>query len=151
MKKELYYIRGNKENPQGVRQALLNKGGIDEFDLKFDSEDILYYIDKYSKITFLYDGSQFADIIISFGTKLQPVEPTESKEILKPFDKVIAKCRNGLWTTNFYSYKTQHGEFRCGNDIFDECHHYEAWMDEFVGTDTPLQNLIKLNKQRGKY
>lgn len=135
--KELYYIRGNKKNPQSVKQALLNKGGIDDFYLEFDSEDLLYYIDKDSKITFTRDGTQSGEIIMVFGTELEPVE------ILKPFDRVIAKCRNGLWTTNFYSYRTQYGMFKCGNDVYDECHHYEPWMDEFVGTDTPWDEFHK--------
>lgn len=75
--KELYYIRGDKKNPESVKQALLDKGGINNLSLYFNIEDRIYYIDKDSQITFADDYTQLGKLIISFGTELQL-----SKEII---------------------------------------------------------------------
>lgn len=127
----LYYIRGNKKCPKSVQQALLNKNGIVTDNLSYENENMLYYIDQDNNITFSTEDTQEGQLIIHFGTELK------LEEIFKPFDKVIVKYGNGSWTTTLFSYKTQSGKFRCGNDVFDECHLYEPWMEKYIGTNIP--------------
>lgn len=92
---------------------------------------MLYYIDKDYNIAFSTEDTQEGQLIIHFGTELK------LEEIFKPFDKVIVRYSNGFWTNNFYSYKTKYNTFRCGNDLYEECHLYELWMEKYIGTDTP--------------
>lgn len=140
--KELYYIRGDKFNPIGVQEALVNAGGIVETLFSFTDYKGLYYIGKNSKIAYTKDGDNEITILLKeYGTELQPVKPMMEREFFYTFDKVIAKCTNGFWTTDFFSYKTKDGLFKCGSDVYDECHHYEPWMDKYLGTNTPYEEF----------
>lgn len=139
--KELYYIRGNKENPQGVRQALLNKGGSDDLGLYFNTEDRIYYVCKDSEITFANDDTKLGKLIMYFGIELQPVEPEETFE---PFDKVIGRFGNkGTWTVSEFSHKKDKFYYCGGAFSFTECHYYEPYMKKYIGTNVPFEEFKK--------
>ena len=138
--RKLYYIRGDSGAPNCIKQALLNKGGINDLCLCFDIVEGIYYIDKESKIRCAGD-EKFKNIIIEFGTELQPGKPGET---FKPFDKVIVKFRDkGDWTVDTFSHKKGKW-FYCGGGIpYSECHKYEPWMDKYLGANTPYEEFEK--------
>lgn len=142
--KELYYIRGDKFNQIGVQEALVNAGGIVEVRFSFTDDKGLYYIGEDSKIAYTIDGdNEITRLLKEYGTELKPVEPMMEREFFYAFDKVIAKCTNCFWTTDFFSYKTKDGLFKCGNDLYEECHRYEPYMKKYIGTNTPYKEFEK--------
>ena len=139
--KELYYIRGNNENPQGVRQALLDKGGIITIEHLFVFESDFYYIDKDYKIKCVGDDTQLGKLIMYFGIELQPVEPEETFE---PFDKVIGRFGNkGTCTVSEFSHKKDKFYYCGGAFSFTECHYYEPYMKKYIGTNVPFEEFKK--------
>ena len=137
--KELYYVIGDSRKPNCIKQTLLNKGGIDDLDLYFDSEDVIYYINEESKIRCAID-MELKKFILYYGTELKPIE---SEETFEPFDKVIVKFRGkGDLAVDTFSHKKGKW-FYCGLVLYYECHHYEPWMKKYLGTNTPWNEFEK--------
>lgn len=135
--KELYYIISGYDKPEHVRQALLNKGGIDDVGLCFDMVGHLFYIDKESKIR-CAGNDEIKKFIIENGIELQPVQPEET---FKPFDKVIVRFKDeSYWVVDTFSHK-KGNLYYCGMTAYCECHHYKPWMDEYIGTTTPWEEI----------
>lgn len=127
--KDLYYIRGNKENPESVKQALLNRGGNLILNHNFDEEHYLYYINSDNIISYASIYSQAGEILLSHGTELKLIEPEETFE---PGDKVFVSY-NGYWEFSIFSHTTPEGHIHCCGVLYDECHHYEPWMKKYLG------------------
>ena len=138
----LYYIRGSKTNPEGVKQILLDRGGILETRFSFNDEDGLYYIGSNSKIEYTIDDSNnpIRKLLLEYGTKLQPTEP---KEILEPFDRVLGRCGEGKWGIDIFMAITYDKYMECIGATYTECHKYESWMDKYVYTDVSFEEFKK--------
>lgn len=141
---KLYYIIGNKTNPEGVKQALLDKGAILNPNFNFDCDKNLYYIGKSLRVQteniLTYDGK----LIQKYGIELQPVEIVEPEETFEPFDKVIIRFRNeGDWVVDTFSHKKGKWFYCSGGISYTECHKYEQWMNKYLGTNTPFEEFKK--------
>lgn len=137
--KTVYYSKGDTSNPKNVKQALIDKGGIDKVKLSYDREDNIYYISRDLTILCTHKDSDLADFIINYGTEL-----CVSEEIFEPFDKVIVRySATGSWTVGIYSHKTTDNYFKCSESIYDECHIYESWMKPYLGTTTSWEDFKK--------
>lgn len=136
--KELYYVIGDSRKHNCIKQTLLNKGGIDDLDLYFDSEDVIYYINEESKIRCAID-MELKKFILYYGTELKPIEPEETFE---PGDKVFVSY-NGYWEFSIFSHTTPEGQIHCCGVLYDECHHYEPWMKKYLGTTIAWKDFVK--------
>lgn len=95
MKKELYYIRGNKERAEEVKAALLEKypeaktGNVN----LFDSEDLYYFCLKNTIVSTFIDGS-YGEFVGEYGTELHLSTEKEESKIIKIGDVVVSKMDN---------------------------------------------------------
>ena len=137
MQKELFYCRGSKENPEGVKKALEAKGGKTGLNIKCDNERLVYYI-RSGEIDWAEDASSEGLTVIEYGTELQPVVG----ETFKPFDRVIVSDRASEWRAAIYSHKSRE-YYSCNGVLFEECHLYEDWMEKYLGTNTPFNEWKK--------
>lgn len=129
MKKELYWIHGSEENPDGVINALQDKGILirELIELKPFSEEKAAGEDEIDK--------------------------------LKPFDRVVARIAlypqaTAIWEGNIFCGKYENecnryiilsGGMRvlCNDNNIShsscaEVHKYEPYMDRYIGTTTPF-------------
>ena len=141
MQKELFYCKGSKENPEGVKAALIAKGGRYPGDFDFDNEDNIYFIlDGVIQCT-CKDciGASFS-LIKEYGTEIQPIV----EETFKPFDRVIVADRYNEWRVASYFHKSRVTDSYCCSGLWWEyCHHYEDWMEKYLGTATPFEQFTK--------
>ena len=148
-KKTLYWIRGNKYNPEGVKKALKAKGIRAWPGTVCNLPDYIYYgvEGQYAEST---ENISTKCILRRCGIELQPIP----KETFKPFDKVIVRkgtCTQQRWKVGLFSHeglrpcKTGSIEhyYVCVGSIYQECHHYEDWMAKYLGTETPFEDFRK--------
>lgn len=133
----LYYIRGSKTNPEGVKQILLDRGGNLLIKYSFDEEYCLYYINSNNTISYASVYSQAGDIIQCYGTELKP------KESFEPFDRILGRCGEGKWGIDIFMAITYDKYMECIGATYTECHKYEPWMKKYIGTNIPYEKFKK--------
>lgn len=105
MEDKVYYIKGSKANPKGVRQALLevcpDAKNIDDF--AYEIESYYHYVIN-GIIDFAFDDSHI-ELLKKFGTELQPKK--QEKFVEKTMFKCIKKgVIYGRYCETEYFYST---------------------------------------------
>lgn len=167
MKKELYWIHGSEENPDGVINALQDKGiligGLWDNPFGRINKVIFGVPGHLASVTDRYDAF-FAEVIKPAGIELKPFSEEKAageNEIdkLKPFDRVVARIApypqaTAIWEGNIFCGKYENecnryiilsGGMRvlCNDNNIShsscaEVHKYEPYMDRYIGTTTPF-------------
>ena len=140
-KKTLYWIRGSKKNPEGVKKALKAKGIQIWPETVCDCSDYIYYgVEGHTA-----DSTRLTSTIIILsqcGTELKPIV----EETFKPFDKVIVRDDGEEWNIDFFNRMGNPSDvlpYKGMRTQWKECHLYEDWMAKYLGTDTPFEEFRK--------
>ena len=138
-KKTLYWIRGNEENPEGVKKALEAKGIQPDNSCDYRYSDLIHYGVEGTRGD--WSGIPNVKCIMSqCGVELQPIV----EETFKPFDKVIVRDDGHDWNIDFFAcIADDNFPFMCSSNFYQECHHYGDWMAKYLGTDTPFEEFRK--------
>lgn len=69
----------------------------------------------------------------------------KQEETFKPGDMVIVRDSTGYWKIDFFSHYDEESPypFRCVASIWEKCHHYEPYMEKYLGTGTPFEQWEK--------
>lgn len=157
MKKELYWIRGSKENPKGVKDALRNAGIIVHPCLLCNIDDRIIFGCKDEFADYAGKDTPVGRTIMECGTELEPyVDPSYNPHVFEglptadlvfnPFDPIIGLKGSGAnegWIPDFFAYRL--GDVFKGTSglYYSEIHHYHAWMKKYINSRIPFENWEK--------
>lgn len=93
--KELFYIKGNQEKPEDVREALLEKypNAVENNVIGFNNSDYVYYV-HYGKFDCVQIGSSGYNLIREYGTEIFIANKREfvEKVMYQPIQKTSRDC-----------------------------------------------------------
>ena len=153
MKKELFWIRGSKGNPKGVKDALRNAGIIVHPCLLCNIDDRIIFGCKDEFADYAEKDTPVGRTIMECGTELEPyVDPSYNPHVFeglpiadlvfKPFDPIIGLNGSGAnegWIPDFFAYRLGDGFKGTSGLYYSEIHHYQSWMSIYITTKIPFK------------